>query len=62
MKKILKTLIVLGIISGYFEAMIEDGEAAVPGFIFSLTVMGTAVIVYLLSWLVSLHIYKHKDL
>ncbi len=55
-------MFLLGIISGYFEAMIEDGEAAVPGFIFSLTVMGTAVIVYLLSWLVSLHIYKHKDL
>ena len=51
-----------GIIAGYMEAMMEDGELAAPDYYFSLPVVGAAVIIYLLSWLITLQIYKNMEL
>ena len=50
------------VVVGYIEAMIEDGESAMPDIYFSLPYIGVSAVIFILSWLISLLIFKHKDL
>ena len=56
------TITLCGVIVGYCEAMIENGELSVPDFRHSLICFGAAAIIYGLSWLTSVQIYNHKEL
>lgn len=56
------TITLCGVVVGYSDAMIEDGKASPPSLPQSLIFLLAAVITYGLSWLVSLQIYKRKEL
>ena len=51
-----------GITAGFYEGMIEYGEIAAPDIPFGIASLGAAIIIYLLSWLLSFWIYKSKEL
>ena len=42
--------------------MIEYGEIAAPDIPFGIASVGAAIIIYLISWLLSFWIYKSKEL
>lgn len=51
-----------GIAAGFYEGMIEFGEVSAPDITSGITAVGVAAVIYLLSWLISLWIYKNKEL
>ena len=55
-------MFICGIAAGFYEGMIEYGEIAAPDIISGITAVGAALILYALSWIISLMIYKNKEL
>ena len=55
-------MFICGIAAGFYEGMIEYGEIAAPDIPFGIASVGAAIIIYLISWLLSFWIYKSKEL
>lgn len=55
-------MFICGIAAGFYEGMIEYGEIAAPDIPFGIASVGAALILYALSWIISLMIYKNKEL
>lgn len=51
-----------GIMAGFYEGMIEFGDISAPDILFGIVSFGAALILYALSWMISLLIYKNKEL
>ena len=51
-----------GVVAGFCDGMIENGELSIPDLIQSLIFLGAAVVFCILSWLISILIYNHKEL
>ena len=51
-----------GIVAGFYDGMIEFGEVSSLDIPSGVTAVGAAFILYILSWLISLRIYQHKEL
>ena len=56
------TITLCGVVAGYYDAMIEDGNASLPDFGQGMIFLGAAAIIYILSWLISVLIYNHREL